>query len=733
MSNVATRSAHSKHINESLVPKYRRSSFEEFTIRMPLTDAGNTTFATESAGVHQIPSNVIRPLGYNTMECGYCKGQRAMTMNPPKSSTECSKSFGLLVDALTPELYEKLICRGWRRSGIHLYKPSNFECCCPTISIRLLVDQFVPTKSQSKLLRKLDNLMLLKAMHRNKRRPDGSPQENISKDITSFDFQNVIRQSGILQVLQNITDTTLLESNFVSQGIQEILNTIKNHTNTTYKIRLPSKQEAKLRQVTLHSSICAQISGKLKISKDALLHLVVEALNKALLSNSSSANTHSLTIISIQAHSKSGQILVTLQLPNVDEGTTARSPVDKDDDVCMSNDTTPDNERDCEDKLGEWYRTTIGKKLLPNQRKLTIETMPAHESALNPQVHELYIQYQHIVHQDPDPLKAVNEPKLNTDTKETQDTPAEGDGSSPGKQGYSNISQWNAAKAIAALNWGIHPPKLFTSNVQRMLLNYLSPHPPAVQSALLNNYFSFYQFLVESPFDYLLDQPKQDRQNNPAHNSAGNKKVYPCGTYHQHYRVGDALIAVGVVDVLPTGLSSVYLYYHPEFSHSLVALGKLAILKEIEFTHTTLGLPYYYLGYYIESCRKMRYKAEYHPSQLLCPVSYQWVDCSVAIPKLQSVPQHVCMLVDDDEEEQEVETQENDTEPTSSTSNPKRLKTRPLEDVLLSRIPMDIGAQMTVTLDMLQENGQQVVRPILQELSEEVGHELLCRMVVKLV
>ena len=61
-----------------------------------------------------------------------------------------------------------------------------------------------------------------------------------------------------------------------------------------------------------------------------------------------------------------------------------------------------------------------------------------------------------------------------------------------------------------------------------------------------------------------------------------------------------------------------------------LALGKLSALREIEWVREasrrcpTLG--YYYMGYYIHECPKMRYKAEYAPSELKCPVTGQWVD-----------------------------------------------------------------------------------------------------------
>ena len=34
---------------------------------------------------------------------------------------------------------------------------------------------------------------------------------------------------------------------------------------------------------------------------------------------------------------------------------------------------------------------------------------------------------------------------------------------------------------------------------------------------------------------------------------------------------------------------------------------------------TCPGLHYYYMGFYIHSCHKMRYKVDYAPCDLLCP------------------------------------------------------------------------------------------------------------------
>jgi arginine-tRNA-protein transferase len=47
------------------------------------------------------------------------------------------------------------------------------------------------------------------------------------------------------------------------------------------------------------------------------------------------------------------------------------------------------------------------------------------------------------------------------------------------------------------------------------------------------------------------------------------------------YYLDDTLIAVGVVDILPHGLSSVYFFYDPQYRK--YSLGVYGALREIEF------------------------------------------------------------------------------------------------------------------------------------------------------
>ncbi|KAF5931277.1 hypothetical protein HYC85_032150 [Camellia sinensis] len=139
---------------------------------------------------------------------------------------------------------------------------------------------------------------------------------------------------------------------------------------------------------------------------------------------------------------------------------------------------------------------------------------------------------------------------------------------------------------------------------------------------------SYRMFLVDTPLVFVPP--------------TGDSTVPPCGfgSFHQQYVIDGRLVAVGVIDILPKCLSSKYLFWDPDFA--FLSLGKYSALQEIDWVKENQvhcpSLEYYYLGYYIHSCSKMRYKASYRPAELLCPLHYQWVPFDIARPLLDRKP-----------------------------------------------------------------------------------------------
>lgn len=89
-----------------------------------------------------------------------------------------------------------------------------------------------------------------------------------------------------------------------------------------------------------------------------------------------------------------------------------------------------------------------------------------------------------------------------------------------------------------------------------------------------------------------------------------------CPALQSEFYLDDYLIAVGYLDYGSDCLSSVYFVY--DTAYSKLGLGTFSILKEIEHADH-LGLPYYYLGYYIRECHSMAYKNRFSPRQ-----HYNW-------------------------------------------------------------------------------------------------------------
>jgi len=74
------------------------------------------------------------------------------------------------------------------------------------------------------------------------------------------------------------------------------------------------------------------------------------------------------------------------------------------------------------------------------------------------------------------------------------------------------------------------------------------------------------------------------------------------------------LLAVALCDRLSDGISMVYSFYEPEAARR--GLGTYMILEHIAYARR-LGVPYLYLGYWIQGSPKMSYKKRYQPQEQL--------------------------------------------------------------------------------------------------------------------
>ena len=526
---------------------------------------------TMSQAKQEHPLSKLVLYGDSWSDCGYCHGDRSSLVDRPVDAS--SQAYTIMVTSLSAQWYETLIGHGWRRSGPAIYKPDNWVSCCPLLSIRLPVQEFTPSKSQRKLLRQASHWTQQQSSTQTSSQADDKVSSPFKKKLKqqisspknthradspeSKTIVSAIESSGIIAFFQ-LKTTDALSSILPSSNLSFT-------PNVSYKVRKPSKYG---QAWTLASSICATISGRSggTIDRTTLAHQLVDALAESSRLWKNEGKT--VSISEIQVHEKSGQIIVQLQVNSSQMETSGQQQEAKH----KPDDTQPGDEQPQKDCILEWWKKEFPDGRALTDRSITVQTINTFSSALNPDVHKLYAKYQSVVHNDADPFTDDADKFMTSDEAMGEDDPWQ--------------SFLKRSKHLLPEN-----AREWVEQMKEMLRKEYGHLPLIRQQRLAHFMVRFCEYYVASPFSTTNETTKV--------NASTSASPIPCGTYHQLYHINGVLIAIGILDFLPQGLSSVYLVYLPSFSHQVMALGRYCALKEIEYCRDTLKLPYYYLGYYV--------------------------------------------------------------------------------------------------------------------------------------
>eukprot|EP00970_Alexandrium_tamarense_P012716 scaffold3056_cov187-Alexandrium_tamarense.AAC.17 len=710
-----------------------------------------------------------------------------------------SKSYGLLFDYLPYDTYQELINRGWRRSGKHLYRPHNFESCCPAISIRLDVTKFAsPCSTNNKACKSKDEHDLAKTilvggsksqrrvgknlLHalegynstciQNKADPKSSQTETERDDLQS-PGTNVAR----MQLSDcNVVDTKLpidtqqavdLEDNRKSKKLRQLSPQRRQENPVDTKDSSPrqpatrppnkvidrkllqrmEKQEqpffdalarlvyqaitreakkvisqngapvdaswawwndssmhddatvpkwccfkvvpaAKPTEWDLKGTIsliatttaCAAAAGRSRgvLKRDLLVNSVTDSLKAS--DGDIKCNNSVLNVKDVSFHEKSGHVHLQMAISSAYFDAMASDASDNvRANTQIQRQTSPIFEflsryrssvpfirpnkpasilKECKQKNNEQPTNFASPQEISRHQQLflTVRSISVYESSCLPEVHQLFCRYQRSTHGDDDPFADINQHN-NTNDAELGDT--------------DEYDLYQRQKPRGFLD-----------------VDSVYGHLNDQQRAKIKkSYLSFYRFLCETPL---------------AHESLNPSQLS-----------GDAGSSLED-DILPHCLSSVYAFYDPDLSSKL-ELGKYTALREIEWVRRSrlLTARYYYLGYYIHSCQKMIYKAEYKPSELLCPVNYKWVGFEDGKKKLEanSPIRHCCAL--------------------SEGNNKEDANGFKVEGLVLD-IGGDPNENNMIRVGQLNSNGRELIDPIVNEFANEVGFDLCNRFVLKL-
>ena len=116
-------------------------------------------------------------------------------------------------------------------------------------------------------------------------------------------------------------------------------------------------------------------------------------------------------------------------------------------------------------------------------------------------------------------------------------------------------------------------------------------------------------------------------------------ELYPefYGTYNLIHRIDNKIVAVTVIDILPHMLISDYCYYDPDLS--FLDLGVFTVIREIEYMKSFNSLIdnnfiYYTLGEMSETVKKLKYKGNYRPTEIMDYYTGKYVYLTEEIKKI---------------------------------------------------------------------------------------------------
>jgi arginyl-tRNA--protein-N-Asp/Glu arginylyltransferase len=136
---------------------------------------------------------------------------------------------------------------------------------------------------------------------------------------------------------------------------------------------------------------------------------------------------------------------------------------------------------------------------------------------------------------------------------------------------------------------------------------------PSISRAKLALYHKFHRFQHSNK-----GWPQHGEENPGAYVESFVDNPFP--TEEWCYFLGSKLVGVGYLDRLPEGLSAIYFFYDPdERGRSLGTYNVASIIREA----SERRLPHVYLGYFVEGCRSLEYKARFRPNEIMYPDS-EW-------------------------------------------------------------------------------------------------------------
>eukprot|EP01132_Coremiostelium_polycephalum_P005848 gene5848-7277_t len=570
------------------------------------------------------------------------------------NSSDGRISYDISAIQLTVEDYQDMIDLGWRRSGTYLYKPQNPnpKTCCPQYTIRLDTTLFKPTRDNKQTKLKFENYI----NHGTLKTPSSST--TINKDSEDEDEDDDDNDNSIER------DEKKKKTDNDQQQLEQ-----QQHSNS---IKL--KQDHYHTELDeLKSLIISLIDNELSVQQQdestTLKHNLTEQ-DILDIKNHLVFKVNAHKVINERGHYSCGLGILNKYKSKLNSNQTVDQLIQK------IIDSYPLNKSSSSSSSNNNRYTLFYSDLHINIRDSNPPPPLPHPSTSN------------ITHQNPSSSSTTTTTTATTTTN------------------TSNSNKEEDKEKVHKFTITLHKPE-FTEEVFKLFQKYQRE----VHGEHKKEKKSFTRFLVDSPL-IPVDYSPNGLATRKGTIAIPKESGY--GSYHQYYRIDGKLVAVGVIDILPKCLSSVYFFYDTDYQ--FLNLGKYSALCEIDWVKNVMTnvpqLKYYYMGFYIHKCQKMKYKAKFQPSDLLCSEKNEWVPLDKCIKKLDENNVSYMPFARDTKIEP-VPT------PTVSTQYPQ----------LVNEIPL-VTNGIIFNLTSIKPQFKQKYRLLLNEYLDNIGNELATEIII---
>ena len=463
-------------------------------------------------------------------------GSHGGTCGYCKTKSKSTQSFGMTCATMTCLDYQALIDLGWRRSGDYLYKQNNFVSCCTHYTIRLNVHKYHRSKQQRQV------------MNRFMRYLEG-------EDITHKDSKDKDEDANMTQAPPSAS--SLISSSSVTSHTSNSSHPVDPHLNEIRALLIATVQ-----QLVANGTFPSDLTPDM-YEKNVRVYPYVEhapsSKKGAPPSNSSTTSTSASTSTTSNATH-----------PSPFHYSTNLSMVVA---ACLKKLAADNSSKYTPLQLADQVVARIR-----NQQQSAHTSSPPSSSSSSPssQSYQLSAVAPGFINiHVPGLIRLDHAPSNAHSSHRSKKQPFER------KQSMEDVPSSNTPAASSSTSTSAKKPRSF-----------LVKQVPAEFDETAFALYKKYQMAIHGDKESKLtpDQYSGFLCSSPLIPSG------PYGGYHHHYILDGRLIAVGVVDILPSCLSSVYLFYDPDMD--FLNLGTLTAMKEIEWIQKELAPSYPKCKYY---------------------------------------------------------------------------------------------------------------------------------------